>query len=61
MKNFVAKTVEYREKNNFSRPDFMQLLIELKNSSKETTNPFTMEQLVSANVRESLLIDQWWN
>lgn len=29
--SIVKQTVEYREKNNFSRNDFMQLLIQLKN------------------------------
>ena len=29
--NAVQETVEYREKNNVRRNDFLQLLIELKN------------------------------
>jgi len=29
--SIVKQTIEYREKNNFSRNDFMQLLIQLKN------------------------------
>lgn len=33
-RNIVKETIEYREKNNFSRPDFMQLLIDLKNENK---------------------------
>lgn len=34
--NFVRKTVEYREKNNISRKDFLQMLIELKNAQDES-------------------------
>ncbi|XP_018569725.1 cytochrome P450 6a2-like isoform X2 [Anoplophora glabripennis] len=43
----VQKTVKYREDNNFTRPDFLQLLIDIKNQTKGTDNPFTMDQLVS--------------
>ncbi|XP_045460604.1 uncharacterized protein LOC123671014 [Harmonia axyridis] len=32
--NIVKKTIEYRENNNIERPDFIQLLIQLKNSGK---------------------------
>lgn len=30
----VRETVEYREKNNVQRKDFMQLLIQLRNSDE---------------------------
>nr|WCC58090.1 cytochrome P450 [Pharsalia antennata] len=43
----VQKTVKYREDNNFTRPDFLQLLIDIKNQTKDSDNPFTMDQLVS--------------
>lgn len=32
--NVVKETVEYREKNNVRRNDFLQLLIDLKNKGK---------------------------
>lgn len=31
-RNVVQETVEFREKNNISRNDFMQLLIDIKNN-----------------------------
>lgn len=39
----TKSTVNYREKNNISRPDFMQLLIDLKNSN----DPLTIEQIAA--------------
>jgi len=49
MKN-VKETVEYREKNNIYRNDFMDLLIKLKNSDKEderlTLNEIAAQSLV---------------
>lgn len=33
----VKKTVNYREKNNYSRNDFLQLLIDIKNNKGDTT------------------------
>lgn len=33
-KDIVRKTVEYRETNNITRNDFMQMMIEIKNSEK---------------------------
>lgn len=41
-RNIVRDTVEFREKNNYSRNDFMQFLIKLKNDEK---NSLTMEEL----------------
>lgn len=32
----VSKTVNYREKNNYSRNDFLQLLIDMKKDGKES-------------------------
>lgn len=34
--NFVREAVEYREKNNISRKDFLQILIELKNNPEKS-------------------------
>lgn len=41
----VKDTVEYRENNNYRRNDFMQLLIDLKNS--ENGNGLTLEELAA--------------
>ncbi|KAJ8981930.1 hypothetical protein NQ317_002101, partial [Molorchus minor] len=43
----IGKTIRYREENNVYRPDFLQLLIELKDKSKGTAEEFTMDQLVA--------------
>ncbi|KAJ8957944.1 hypothetical protein NQ318_001943 [Aromia moschata] len=45
--DLVQRTVKYREDNNFTRPDFLQLLIDLKNATKDTDHPFTMDQLAA--------------
>ncbi|KAJ8911312.1 hypothetical protein NQ315_017007 [Exocentrus adspersus] len=49
----VEKTIRYREDNNYTRPDFLQLLINIRNDSKASEHPFTMDQLVS-NMRQPL-------
>lgn len=41
----VRETVEYREKNNVRREDFLQILIELKNSA--TSNALTMDEIAA--------------
>lgn len=47
---FIIKMIEdiidYREKNNYSRNDFMQMLINMKNSNKKEEN-LTMDELGS--------------
>lgn len=49
----VYETVQYREQNNVSRNDFMDLLIKIKNSKKldetdtETASGMTMEELAA--------------
>ncbi|KAJ8911331.1 hypothetical protein NQ315_017027, partial [Exocentrus adspersus] len=43
----VEKTIKYREDNNYTRPDFLQLLINIRNDSKDSEHPFTMDQLVA--------------
>lgn len=45
--NVVKDTVEYREKNNYQRNDFMQLLINLKNSDEYGNEGLTMEELAA--------------
>ncbi|XP_037947261.1 probable cytochrome P450 6a23 [Teleopsis dalmanni] len=40
----VKETVEYREKHNIKRQDFMDMLIEMKNSAE---NPITFEELAA--------------
>ncbi|KAJ8957943.1 hypothetical protein NQ318_001942 [Aromia moschata] len=45
--DLVQRTVKYREDKNFTRPDFLQLLIAMKNATKDTDHPFTMQQLAA--------------
>ncbi|KAF5298399.1 hypothetical protein FQR65_LT01177 [Abscondita terminalis] len=46
--NVVRETVEYREKNNVKRNDFMQLLIELKNAKDNESKPtLTLNELAA--------------
>jgi cytochrome P450 family 6 len=42
----VKDTVEYREKNNHTRKDFLQLLIDLKNNNRDDET-FTMDELTA--------------
>lgn len=44
--NLTKETVKYREENDVRRNDFMQLLIDMKNSSTQS-DPFTIEQLAA--------------
>lgn len=43
----VSETLEFRKKNNIQRPDFLQLLGELKESTANSNDPFTFEQIVA--------------
>ncbi|KAG5873358.1 hypothetical protein JTB14_000486 [Gonioctena quinquepunctata] len=43
----IGKTIDYRKTNNTTRADFLQLLINLMENTKDSENPFTMEQLVA--------------
>lgn len=50
--NMVDDTVKYREKNNYTRNDFMQLLINLKNNAPSISGdhdgkPLTMDEVAS--------------
>ena len=38
LRNIIKRTVEYREKNNVSRKDLLQLLIQLRNTGKISEN-----------------------
>ncbi|KAG5873359.1 hypothetical protein JTB14_000487 [Gonioctena quinquepunctata] len=43
----IGRSIDYRKENNSTRPDFLQLLIDLMANTKDTDNPFTKEQLVA--------------
>jgi len=43
-RNMVEETVNYRERNNITRNDFMQLLIQIKNKVKLEEDSETLEQ-----------------
>lgn len=43
----VRDTVEYREKNNYQRNDFMQLLIHLKNNYGENGKGLTLDEIAA--------------
>lgn len=43
----VTDTVEYREKNNISRNDFMDLLINLKNDKNDKTGNLTINEIAA--------------
>lgn len=48
--DLVQDTIDYREKNNYTRNDFMQLLIELKNNKPKGDNdgkPLTLDEIAS--------------
>jgi cytochrome P450 family 6 len=42
--NMVVETVNYRERNNFTRNDFMHLLIQIKNKVKLDEDIESLEQ-----------------
>lgn len=44
--NLTKQTVKYREENDIKRNDFMQILIDIKNTSAPD-DPFTIEQLAA--------------
>ncbi|XP_060533560.1 probable cytochrome P450 6a23 isoform X2 [Cylas formicarius] len=43
----VRNVWDYRKENGFSRSDFMQMLIELHEGSRDDERPFTFEQMVA--------------
>ncbi|EAT35330.1 AAEL012492-PA [Aedes aegypti] len=47
--NMVRKTVEHREKNNISRPDFLQLLMQLKNKGTLEESKEDSKETISMN------------
>nr|AFR43485.1 cytochrome P450 [Locusta migratoria manilensis] len=52
-RNMVRETVEYREKNGVTRSDFMQLLIQLKNTG------FVEDEKAAARPEQSKDADNW--
>ncbi|XP_055847697.1 uncharacterized protein LOC129913173 [Episyrphus balteatus] len=57
MKNLVRQTVEFREKNNFSRKDMMQMLIELRNTGKINLDEEIWQGQSTAENLKSMSID----
>lgn len=53
-KNFfgevVKNTIEYRRKNNVRRPDFLQLLIDMNENSKDNEKPFSLDEIVANTI-----------
>jgi cytochrome P450 family 6 len=52
-RNMVEETVNYREKNNITRNDFMQLLIQIKNKVKLEEDNESLEQNVYGTLENS--------
>ncbi|KAJ9581448.1 hypothetical protein L9F63_023380 [Diploptera punctata] len=50
----VKETVEYREKNNYIRNDFMQLLIQLKNKGRVHHDDVVVENLKNGSIYEEI-------
>jgi hypothetical protein len=53
-RNMVQDTVNYREKNNIKRNDFMQLLIQIKNEGKVEEEHSYPEQNGNGNLKNKL-------
>ena len=49
----VEETVNYRERNNITRNDFMQLLIQIKNKVKLEEDNETLEQNIHGTLENS--------
>jgi cytochrome P450 family 6 len=54
----VNQTIDYREKNNFSRNDFMQILIQLKNQGFITGDKDSEDAKESAKANKKFTIDE---
>jgi len=52
-RNMVEETVNYRERNNITRNDFMHLLIQIKNKVKLEEDNESLEQNVLGNLENS--------
>jgi cytochrome P450 family 6 len=52
-RNMVEETVNYRERNNITRNDFMQLLIQIKNKVKLEEDNESVEQNVHGTLENS--------
>lgn len=48
--NAIKNTVEYRAKNNIRRNDFLQILIDMNNETKDQTKKFSFEEMVSNSI-----------
>lgn len=51
----VNDTVSYREKNNYTRNDFLQLLIDIKNNKQAQANGHKGERVVLVNSTLSII------
>ena len=58
MKSVVSQNLEYREKNNISRKDFFQLLIQLRNTGNVSLDDEWETPLVYKNGGKSLSVDE---
>lgn len=58
--NIVKSTIEHREKNNVTRKDFMQLLLQLRNSGEvnetEQWNVNTSNFFLSRIITQSVVV-----
>lgn len=58
MINIVKNQIEFREKNNVSRKDFIQLLIQLRNNSKIIEESESWDVKTSSSDLKSMTIEQ---
>ena len=58
MENLVKQTIEYREKNNFRRNDFMDLLIQLKNNGYISVDKGETSEEITEAQTTKLTVDQ---
>ena len=50
--NIVEQTIKYRENSNFTRKDFLQLMIELKNEGKIKESSDINDEKVESSTRK---------
>lgn len=56
--NIVKKQIEFREQNNVTRKDFIQILIQLRNNSEINEDSDSWDVKTSTNAVKSLTIEQ---